>query len=140
VERRVRSIKRWKDANAAQLLFIASSRLTPGELPGGRSWTPAALLRALRRGAGRSQAGLAADAGVRQKDVSAIETGKNSPRWATLVRLIGALGAEPLLLARSRGWTPGVFDEEDDLEDEWTSPEAYRRRAKLRARLENETG
>lgn len=62
--------------------------------------TAATLLRTARVRAGLSQRALAARAGTSQAAVAAIESGRKSPRLATLERLLDAAGAS-LVLADS---------------------------------------
>ena len=56
--------------------------------------TPADLLREARTLGGLSQRQLARRAGTAQSVVARIEGGQTSPSWATLARLLGALGFE----------------------------------------------
>ena len=55
-------------------------------------------LRALRESRGLAQAELARQAGLGKSQVSKYERGKELPQLATLEKLLGALGAEPLTL------------------------------------------
>ena len=59
--------------------------------------TPAALLRAVRRRAGLTQAELARRAGTSQPVISAYERGHRDPTYETLRRLVAA-GGERLVL------------------------------------------
>lgn len=58
---------------------------------------PAALIRAVRRRGGLTQAGLARRAGTSQPVISAYEHGRRDPTYRTLRRLVEA-GGERLLL------------------------------------------
>ncbi len=72
-------------------------------------------LRRLRADAGQTQEQLAARAAVHRTVISQLETGDREPRATTIVKLAGALGAEPGDLLAGMKWTPpeqsgGDFD------------------------------
>ena len=68
----------------------------------------AANLIQLRQEAGLSQEELAFRASVHRTQISLMESGKRLPRFETLVKLLGALGASPEDLMKGIAWEPNV--------------------------------
>jgi transcriptional regulator with XRE-family HTH domain len=66
----------------------------------------AANLRRLREGAGLSQEELAFRAGVHRTQISLLENGTRLPRFETLIRLAGAVGASAADLCEGIVWEP----------------------------------
>lgn len=63
-------------------------------------------LRRLRTEAGQTQEELAAGAGVHRTVISQLETGDREPRATTILKLAGALDANPGDLFDGMAWTP----------------------------------
>jgi transcriptional regulator with XRE-family HTH domain len=66
----------------------------------------AANLRRLREGAGLSQEELSFRAGIHRTQISLFENGTRLPRFETLIRLAGAVGASAADLCEGIVWEP----------------------------------
>jgi transcriptional regulator with XRE-family HTH domain len=66
----------------------------------------AANLRRLRLAAGLSQEELAFRSAIHRTQISLLETGRRLPRFETLVKLAGAVGATPNDLLAGIEWEP----------------------------------